>query len=64
MIRTGTVCPQCGSTTTPTKEKIMGQDTMDLICVDCGHTTWWRSFQPSEKGKFTENKKGFEGLDS
>lgn len=56
MIRTDTVCPQCGSTKTPAKEKIMGQDTMDLICADCGHTTWWRSFQPSVKGDSKEEK--------
>ena len=34
MKRAGAVCPNCGSTSTPAKEKMMGQDTQDLICVE------------------------------
>ena len=51
MIRSGTVCPNCGSTSTPIKEKIKGQDTMDLICIDCNHIGWWKDFQPDEVQK-------------
>lgn len=51
MKRAGAVCPKCGSTKTPTKEKIMGQDTQDLICVDCNHTAWWSNFQPENQNK-------------
>lgn len=46
MKRAGAVCPNCGSTKTPAKEKMMGQDTQDLICMDCDHTAWWSDFQP------------------
>jgi hypothetical protein len=49
MIRTNTVCPKCGSKSTPIKEKIMGQDTHDLICCDCKHIGWWKDFQPKEQ---------------
>jgi hypothetical protein len=49
MIRSNTVCPECGSKSTPIKEKIMGQDTQDLICRDCKHIGWWKDFQPKEK---------------
>ncbi|HCG5919316.1 TPA: Eag protein [Vibrio parahaemolyticus] len=45
MKRAGAVCPKCGSTTRPYKEKIMGQDTQDLICADCKYTGWWTEFQ-------------------
>jgi predicted nucleic-acid-binding Zn-ribbon protein len=51
MKRDGAVCPKCGSTKTPTKEKIMGQDTQDLICADCKHTGWWTDFQPENQEK-------------
>lgn len=50
-MRAGAFCPQCGSEKTPIKEKIMGQDTMDLICVDCNHIGWWKDFQPKEQDK-------------
>ncbi len=48
MKRSAAVCPKCGSTRSPVKEKIMGSDTMDLICQDCGHVGWWKDFQPSK----------------
>lgn len=56
MKRSGAVCPECGSTATPHKEKIMGQDTQDLICADCDHIGWWASFQPENQKKKEENK--------
>jgi predicted nucleic-acid-binding Zn-ribbon protein len=49
MKRSGAICPKCGSTSTPAKEKIMGQDTQDLICLDCKHIGWWKDFQPKDK---------------
>lgn len=54
MKRAGAVCPKCGSSKSPQKEKIMGQDTQDLICVDCGYTAWWTEFQPKEKNNNLE----------
>ena len=51
MKRAGAVCPNCGSTSTPAKEKMMGQDTQDLICVDCEHIAWWSDFQPENQEK-------------
>ncbi|EHK9101370.1 Eag protein [Vibrio parahaemolyticus] len=51
MKRSGAVCPKCGSTSRPIKEKIMGQDTQDLICPDCKYTGWWTEFQPKEKSE-------------
>lgn len=51
MKRDGAVCPNCGSTSTPAKEKIMGQDTQDLICLDCKYVGWWTEFQPKEINK-------------
>ncbi|WP_345852422.1 hypothetical protein [Shewanella algae] len=56
MKRAGAVCPECGSTSTPMKEKIMGQDTQDLICVDCKHIGWWASFQPKKQEEPKESK--------
>lgn len=49
MKRSGAICPKCGSASTPAKEKIMGQDTQDLICLDCKHIGWWKDFQPKDK---------------
>jgi len=49
MDRKNTICPKCGSKKNPKKEKIMGQDTMDLICQDCGHIGWWKDLQPQEQ---------------
>ena len=49
MKRSGAVCPKCGSEKTPMKEKIMGQDTQDLICLDCKHIAWWTDFQPDNQ---------------
>ena len=40
----GGTCPKCGSTTV-SKERIMGADTMDLICTACkyaGHPSEFR----------------------
>lgn len=51
MKRSGAICPNCGSSRTPVKEKIMGQDTQDLICLDCKHVAWWRDFQPSNQAE-------------
>ncbi|WP_040393327.1 hypothetical protein [Cellvibrio sp. BR] len=56
MQRAGAVCPECGSTKTPRKEKIMGQDTQDLICADCRHVGWWASFQPKNQKEKEVNK--------
>ena len=60
MKRAGAVCPKCSSTKTPVKEKIMGQDTQDLICIDCSYTAWWTSFQPKEQGKNNETSSNHE----
>jgi len=49
MKREGAVCPECGSTKRPYKEKIMGQDTQDLICADCKHVGLWSHFQPKKQ---------------
>ena len=51
MKRSGAICPNCGSSRTPVKEKIMGQDTQDLICLDCKHVAWWRDFQPNNQAE-------------
>lgn len=51
MNRDGAVCPECGSNKRPYKEKIMGQDTQDLICAECNHIGWWTSFQPENQKK-------------
>jgi len=40
-----TVCSNCGLPKTHTKEKIMGQDTQGLICINCIHIKWWSDFQ-------------------
>lgn len=54
MKRAGAICPKCGCKGV-SKEKIMGQDTMDLICNDCGYVGWWKDFQP-EPEQDNENK--------
>ena len=54
MKRAGAVCPKCGSTKTPAKEKINGQDTQDLICMDCDHIGWWADFQPENQNRRDE----------
>lgn len=54
MKRAGAICPKCQSTRN-TKEKINGQDTMDLICLDCKHIGWWKDFQPKDE-QGDENK--------
>ena len=41
------ICPRCDSKRTR-KEKIMGADTMDIECLDCGHIGHWREFHPTE----------------
>lgn len=55
MKRDGAVCPKCGSTKTPAKEKTMGQDTQDLICTDCKHIGLWADFQPENQNKDKSN---------
>lgn len=37
-------CPKCGSRNTH-KDRIMGSDTMDRECEDCGHVGWHASFR-------------------
>ena len=54
MKRAGAVCPKCGSQKTPYKEKIMGQDTQDLICAECNYTAWWTDFQAKDKNRNNE----------
>jgi len=44
----GGTCPKCGSKNT-VKEKIMGQDTMDIVCIDCNYIGHWKEFHPEEK---------------
>lgn len=46
----GGTCPECGSART-SKEKIMGSDTGDIICLDCRYTDNWGEFHKSEKEK-------------
>lgn len=43
-------CPNCGSRTTM-KEKINGQYTYDLICLDCKYTGHNTEFRPTSKKK-------------
>ena len=40
-------CPKCNSKNTY-KEKILGQDTGDRVCKDCGHITSAASFRIKE----------------
>ena len=44
MKRDGAICPECNSTNIK-KEKINGQDTMDLVCENCNYAGWWKDFQ-------------------
>ncbi|MUK91903.1 hypothetical protein GNP80_05565 [Aliivibrio fischeri] len=41
-------CPKCKSPNTY-KEKIMGSDTGDRVCKDCGHTTSAVSFRVKQE---------------
>lgn len=50
----GGTCPKCESTNT-TKEKIMGQDTMDIICLDCRYTGFWKEFHKDDEPKNDNN---------
>ena len=43
-------CPKCGSKNT-TKEKIMGADTLDIICLDCRYIDHWSEFHKEENKK-------------
>ncbi len=49
----GGTCPECGSKKTQ-KEKIMGADTMDIECLDCGNIDHWSKFHPEEVKKTTK----------
>jgi len=40
-------CPKCGSINT-TKEKIMGADTLDIICQDCKYVGHWKEFHKED----------------
>lgn len=49
-------CPKCDSMNT-TKEKIMGADTMDIICQDCEYIGHWKEFHEGEANKEHEKTK-------
>jgi uncharacterized metal-binding protein (TIGR02443 family) len=51
MIRLGAVCPKCGSKTTPARHQEEGQDTKELICMDCDHKALWSDFQLQNQNK-------------
>lgn len=50
----GGTCPKCASTQTA-KEKIMGADTGDIKCMECGYTDNWSEFhRKSDKQKASD----------
>lgn len=40
-------CPKCQSKDTY-KEKILGADTLDVVCSKCGYTGHWKEFDELE----------------
>lgn len=51
----GGTCPKCGSTET-IKEKIMGQDTLDIICLKCKYVGHWSEFHPKPEAEDKKEK--------
>lgn len=49
----GGTCPKCGSKET-IKEKIMGVDTMDIICLKCRYTDHWSEFHKEDNSSQEE----------
>ena len=41
----GGACPECGVMATH-PERIMGAQTLDVVCDSCGHIGWWKDFHP------------------
>ncbi len=48
----GGTCPKCSSSDT-CKEKIMGQDTGDIICLKCRYIGHWSEFHKSSTNETT-----------
>jgi transcription initiation factor TFIIIB Brf1 subunit/transcription initiation factor TFIIB len=45
----GGKCPNCGSTMT-IKEKVMGADTTDIVCLKCKYVGHWNEFHKDAGG--------------